>query len=50
MASNITNLSPFTQYWVAVFAQTVESGESSNIYLMTHEDSKLILIEHYSDY
>ena len=50
MASNITDLSPFVQYWVIVFAETVETGGSANISFTTREASKLthnvILITH----
>lgn len=50
MASNITGLSPFVQYWIIVFADTVETGGSANISLTTREASKLthnvILITH----
>ena len=42
MASNITELSPFVQYWVTVFAETVETGETANISLITREASKLV--------
>ena len=41
MANNFTDLSPFVQYTVVVFAETVEIGESTSISLTTHEASKL---------
>ena len=41
MANNFTDLSPFVQYTVVVFAETVEIGESASISLITHEASKL---------
>lgn len=40
MTSNITDLSPFVQYWVFLFAETVETGESANISFITSEASK----------
>ena len=43
MAVNITDLSPFVQYWLVVFAQTVEIGEgSANFSLLTAEAGKFI--------
>ena len=41
MESNITDLSPFIEYQVFVFAETVETGESANISFKTSEASKL---------
>lgn len=40
-ASNITDLSPFIEYQVILFAETVETGESANISFITNEASKL---------
>ena len=40
-ASNITDLSPFIEYQVILFAETVETGESANISFVTSEASKL---------
>ena len=41
MATNITDLSPFIEYQVTLFAETVETGESANISFTTSEASKL---------
>ena len=41
MMANITGLSPFMQYFVVVFAETVDIGEmSANVSFRTQEDSK----------
>lgn len=41
---NVTDLSPLVHYWVVVFAETIEIGDSSaNITFRTGEESKLIL-------
>lgn len=41
LSANVTGLDPFVQYWVVVFAQTVEVGEgSSNLSFTTRQDSK----------
>jgi hypothetical protein len=40
---NITDLSPFVQYWLVVFAETIEIGDISvNMTFRTSEESKLI--------
>ena len=39
---NVTDLNPFVHYWVVVFAETIEIGDSSaNITFRTSEESKL---------
>ena len=41
LSVNITGLVPFTQYWIVVFAETVDVGDgSSNISIRTLQDSK----------
>ena len=45
LTTNVTGLDPFVQYWVMVFAETIEVGESSaNFSFTTRQDSKLSLI------
>ena len=45
-SANITNLSPFVHYWLVVFAETIEIGDSSaNITFRTSEESKLICLQ-----
>lgn len=45
MVVNITDLSPFVQYSVVVFAETVEVGErSANLSLLTAEAGTIITI------
>ena len=41
LLANVTGLSPFTHYWVTVFAETVIDGEkSANFSFRTSEESK----------
>ena len=41
LSVNVTELVPFTQYWIVVFAETVAVGDgSSNISIRTLQDSK----------
>ena len=45
-SSNITNLRPFVHYWLVVFAETIEIGDSStNITFRTSEESKLLRLQ-----
>ena len=45
LTTNVTGLDPFVQYWVTVFAETTEIGESSaNFSFTTRQDGKLIFI------
>ena len=42
LTAKVTGLDPFVQYWVTVFAETIEVGEGrTNFSFTTHQDSKL---------
>ena len=41
LSVNVTELVPFTEYWIVVFAETIAVGDgSSNISIQTLQDSK----------
>ena len=45
-SANLTNLRPFVHYWLVVFAETIEIGDSStNITFRTSEESKLLHLQ-----
>ena len=45
LTANVTGRDPFVQYWVMVFAETIEVGEgSANFSFTTRQDSKITSI------